>query len=139
MAVLKATLDVNLKPLKELAKQFPDFRGGWLAYMGREARHTLKKDYLSGQEINLRKFPRDSKGRYTITSDVNKRRTSVKVYAYPANLFERGRMLRSGRKEAGKYIITRKLKQAVASKQSSYIGYIENNLLQRDLKKVGLK
>ncbi len=138
MAVLKADVDFNFKPLAELAKQFPDFRGGYLGYIGREARITLKEDFLSGQEINLRKYPTDSKGNRTIRADVNKRRTQTKVYAYPANLFERGRMLRSGRKEAGKFIITRKLKSAVAANMGNYTGYIENVLLPRDIKKVGL-
>jgi hypothetical protein len=137
MAVLRGEISFNLKPLADMARQFPSFGGRLLAFFGSKARTLLKEEYLSGQEINLNKFPRDAMGRYTITSDVNRARTSVKIYSYPVNLFEKGRRLRNGRKEPPKRIIGTKLKQAVASRSSTYVSDFENRILNPEIKKAG--
>ena len=120
MALLTVTAQADLKPIAELARLFPSFNGRYLALIGKRSRTLLKQQFLSGQELTLRAFPTDSRGRNTITSDVNKRRTQMKLYAYPLNLFELGRRLRSGKKEKGKYIITKKLKGVVENKIPSY-------------------
>lgn len=138
MAVLRPEVSFKFDGIRQLVVAFPSLSGRLLALIGKRARTTLKDKYLSGQEINLRAFPLDRNGRRTIVSDVNKQRTAVKVYSYPANLFERGRTLRNGSKEAGKYIITKKLKQSVMSGMSSYVREFESRILEPELKKKGL-
>lgn len=138
MAILKADIDFNFEPIQKLIKIFPDLNGRFLSLIGKRSRALLKQNYLSGQELNLRVFPRDRNGKYTITSDVNKKQDQVKIYSYPVNLFEKGRLLRSGRKEPGKFIITRKLKQDVMSRTGTYIQQFENKILKPEIKKVGL-
>lgn len=137
MAILKGSVEFNFKEFRELAQQFPSFGGRLLAFVGSRGRTILKEKHLSGQEIDLRKFPKDSMGRYTITSDVNRRRTAVKIYSYPVNLFEKGRILRNGRKEPAKRIIGTKLKQDVASRIASWTTEFENEIMQPEIKKAG--
>ena len=138
MAVLKATVDFETKGFSKLLKEFPDMNGIFLRYVGAEARKHLKQQYLSGQEIDLRQFPRDKRGRYTITSNVNKKRTFTKIASYPVNLFERGRGLRGGGREAGKYIITRKLKSDVEGKMNTFARRYESDIMQGRIDKLGL-
>lgn len=138
MAILRAEAEFNLKPIQDLIRVFPDLGGRYLALVGKRARTLLKEEYLSGQEITLHAYPTGKSGKTTITSDVNKKRTSVKIYSFPVNLFERGRMLRSGAKEPGKYIITRKLKQAVSSRIAGYTTEFEAKILEPEIKKAGL-
>ena len=137
MAILKAEVTFDLTPIKTLIKIFPDLGGRYLALVGKRSRTLLKEEYLSGQELMLRAFPVGKSGKRTITSDVNKKRTQVKIYSFPVNLFEKGRTLRSGRKEPGKYIITRKLKQAVSGRMGSYITEFETRILEPEIKKAG--
>lgn len=137
MAILKGVVDFNFKEFRELAQQFPEFGGRLLSFVGARSRTQLKEKYFSGQEITLRKFPVDSLGRYTITSDVNKTRESVKIYSYPVNLFEKGRMLRNGRKEPAKRIIGTKLKQDVASRAATWSNEFEQEVIQKEIKKAG--
>lgn len=138
MAIIKAEASFNTHPIQKLIAIFPDLAGGFLALVGSRARRLLKQEYLSGQELNLEAHPKDAKGRYTITSDVNKKRTQVKIYSYPVNLFETGRRLRDGTKEAGKFIITRKLKNAVSSRMANYVSDFENKILNPKIKGAGL-
>lgn len=139
MAYLKAEVEFDLSSLFEIKKMLPSMNGRLLSLIGKRARTILKEQYLSGQELTLNAFPRDKIGRYTITSDVNRNRNAVKIYSYPVNLFEYGRMLRSGKKEPGKHIITRKLKQAVYSGIGSWINEAEKVILEDEIKKAGLK
>ena len=138
MATLSASLEGDFKGILKFASAFPNLSGRFLALVGKRARTTLKEKYLSGQEITLRAFPTDSRGRRTIVSDVNKRRTQVKIYSYPVNLFEKGRRLRSGSKEPGKFIITKKLKQDVMSGFAGYVNEWESKVLEDQLRKDGL-
>ncbi len=138
MALLRADIQFNFEGIQKLAIIYPEINGRLLALIGSRARTTLKEDFLSGQELTYKSFGRDKRNRPFITSDVNKKRTQTKIYSYPANLFEKGRLLRSGRKEAGKFIITRKLKQSVMSKMSTYVSEFENKILEPEIKKAGL-
>ena len=137
MAILRGEIQFSTREFQDLVKQFPDFGGRLLALIGKRGRTVLKEDYLSGQEIDLRAFPRDAMGRYTTSSDVNRRRTEVKIYSYPVNLFEKGRRLRSGRKEPAKNIIRGKLKQAVMSRLGSYTNEFERSVLDPEIKRLG--
>ena len=138
MAVLRTEATFDYSPIQELVKQFPSLGGRYLALVGKRSRVLLKEQLLSGQEITLNAYPTDARGRNTITSDVNKKRNQVKIYSYPANLFERGRMLRSGKKERGKYIITKKLKGLVEPKIPNYITEFENRILEPEINNMGL-
>lgn len=92
MAFLKADITYNIDKYAELLQDaFPDIKLRFLALIGTRIEQRLKSNYLSGQELDLRSFPVDKLGRRTIRNDVNKRRTQVKVYSYPVNLFEEGR------------------------------------------------
>ncbi len=138
MAILKTAIHYNFRPLQELSESYPDFNGMLLAFVGSKLRLVLRKKYLSGQDIDLRAFPVDRKGRYTVNSNVDKRRRQTKISAYPINFFERGRTLRDGRKEAGTFTITKKLKQDADSRMSGYISDFETRILSKELKKLGL-
>lgn len=138
MAVLKPEVEFKFEGIQRLIATFPDLSGRLLALIGKRSRTLLRDRYLSGQELTLRKFPVDRRGRRTITSDVNRARTQVKIYSYPVNLFERGRKLRDGRKESGKYIITRKLKGDVNGRVQGYVREWENRILEQEIKKAGL-
>jgi len=136
MGILKFEIEYNNATVISLLKKIPELSGRYLSLIGKRARTILKENYLSGQELNLRAFPEDKIGRKTITSDVNKKRDTTRIYSYPVNLFEKGRRLRSGRKEPGKYIITKKLKQEVISGLSSYQREFET-AIQNELKALG--
>ena len=138
MAILKAEFTTNLESIRQLIQIFPELNGRFLSLVGKRGRTILKEEYLYGQDLTLKAFPKDKLGRFTITSDVNRKRTQVKIYSYPVNLFERGRMLRSGRKEPGNFIITRKLKQAIMSRMGSYVNEFEDQILNPEIRKVGL-
>ena len=138
MAVLRPTVVFNFEPLQQLARVFPELNGRFLALIGSRARRILKEEYLSGQELTYKSFGKSKSGQHFITSDVNKKRTFVKIYSFPLNLFEKGRTLRSGRRESGKFIITRKLKQDILSRSSRYVTEFESRILQKELKGLGL-
>ena len=138
MAGLKVEAEFNFKPIQQLLEIYPELNGRFLSLVGKRARQTLKENYFSGQEIDLRAFPVDSRGRNTITSDVNKRRNIVKIYSYPNNLFEKGRKLRSGTKSKGNFVVTKKLKSAIMSRIGSYINEFETRVTQPEIKKAGL-
>ena len=137
MAFLKAGIEFNIKEFADMAAQFPSFGGQLLAFFGYKGRTLLKEEFLSGQELTLDVFPRNTRGAYTITSDVNRKRTAVKIYSPPVNLFESGRGLRSGRREPAKRIIRTKLKQAVASRTASYVIEFENRIMNPEIRKAG--
>ncbi len=138
MARIKTEVTFNTKPLQKLIQAFPDLAGGFLALVGKRGRTYLKEQLLSGQELNV--FTNDpsrvkgKSGKLLITSDVNRKRTQVKIYSFPVNLFERGRGLRSGAREAGKYIITRKLKQAVSAGMAGYVNEFENRFVKKAIR-----
>lgn len=137
MAYLTAEVKTNFKPLTAAVGALTNANGKFLAYVGSKARTALRKEFLSGQEITLTKLIDDA-GRRTIRSDVNKFRTQTKIYAYPVNLFENGRTLRDGRREAPKQIITKKLKGTVESRMSGYISVFEKKFIEPELREVGL-
>lgn len=141
MASVKKTINVGVEykisELVRLKKMIPGVSGTYLGIIGKDARQILKKKYLSGQEINLKVYPLDKRNYHTVTSQVDKSNTFVRIYSYPVNLFEKGRKLRSGKKESGKFIITKKLKSDVSSKMSAYQVKFER-ILQNEIDK-GLK
>ena len=138
MAILKFEVEYSNSTVLNLLEKVPELSGRYLSLVGKRARTLLKENYLSGQELNLKAFPEDKIGRKTVTSDVNRKRDTTKIYSYPLNLFEKGRRLRDGSKEAGKYIITKKLKQDVMARVASYTNEFESTI-QRELDILGEK
>jgi len=134
MAYIKYTFTTDNKRLSQIAGVLPSVSGKFLAYVGGKARHLLKKLFLSGQEIDLRAYPKDKKGRYTITSNVSKDRKSTTIKSYPLNLFEEGRYLRNGEREPGKFVLQVKLKEAVMSNLPQYANDFEKEPLEEVLK-----
>jgi hypothetical protein len=144
MAVLKGEVTFKVSGFAKLLKVIPDLNGSYLAYIGKRGRQILRDKFFRGQELDYSKqrtkdgFPIDKRGRFTITSNVDKRQTKTTLSSYPANLFEHGRILRSGRKEAGKKIITGKLKREVSANIQRYATQYENRFVKKALKGINL-
>ena len=137
MAGVRAEVEFNLDGLIGLKLLIPELSGRLLQKIGANAKDILKNDFYKGQEINVPK-DKDKLGRRLITYDVNKTRKFVKVYSYPANLFEEGRKLRSGEMEPAKHIIRVKLKNAVTSRLAGYVADFERQIVKEELAAKGL-
>ena len=144
MARLKGSVKFRVTGFKELEDQFPDVNGGYLAYVGKRGRQIMKNKLFAGQELDYRNlptkdgFPVDKTGRPVIMSDVNKKRNKVTLYSYPAILYEKSRLLRSGRKETAKAIFRTKLKREIATNMQRYARQYEGRFLKKALKGMGL-
>lgn len=117
-----------------LAKAWPDIAFYMSRTIGKNSRELLYYQFLSGQEINLKAYPRDKAGRNTVSSASTGKNT--KISSYPTNLFERGRTLRSGARDPGKYIITRKLKAAVGGRLQGWVDSFESKEIQKAFDRV---
>ena len=134
MAGIKFDVSAETKELHALIKSFPTLQARIFAYIGKRGRLTLKGQLLSGQEIMLRKDT-DIKGRHTITHSVMKKAQGVRFSSYPVNLFERGRTLRSGKREPGKRIITRKFKALVDQNLQKWSNDAMKKIMDPEIKK----
>ena len=135
MAGITFDMSGNFKQFHVLVKSFPGLALAFLSSVGKQGRLLLKGSFLSGQEIDLTKYPRDKKGKYTVSSGVISRK-KVSIYSYPVNLFERGRTLRSGRKEPGKRIIRGKFKVVMNAKVQGFANRAYGRILARHMEKV---
>ena len=141
MAILKAEVEFSTDFIQEIAKTIPEINGGFLSFVGSRARTLLKERLLSGQELDAfgdgasKGKTKDKIGRYLVSSDVNKKQTETKIYSYMVNLFENGRTLRDGSREAGQDIIGVKLKQMVTMNMASYVNEYEPRI-QKELDKI---
>jgi len=96
-----------------MAKAFPKLSARLLGYIGKSLSLELYKKHLKGQEgITLyprshdtEGFPLDSNSRRMSSYSIKKGAKVVTVSSYPLNFFEKGRRLRSGRREPGKGIL----------------------------------
>jgi len=137
MATLK--FEINKKDfmvIDEMRKLFPELRARTMGHIGSQSKKILKQNFLSGQEIDLRAYPTDKKGKRTISYSIGKNAKHVSISSYPMNLFEKGRMLRSGRKEPGKKVITGKLKQAIMSNLQNMVNEFDKNVWEKELNKI---
>lgn len=114
---------------------FPDLMDHLLKSVGVKGRLTLKGELLAGQAITLRKHPADKAGRHTISSSVTKRSPKLVISSYPTDFFETGRLLRSGVREPGKYIITRKLKGLIDPRLQGWVSEFERETIDREAAK----
>ena len=121
---------------RELANQFPQLRARLMGYVGKSGKDRLYNNFLKGQAIDLRVYPEDSKGRRTVNYSVGRNANAVSISSYPMNLFERGRMLRSGRKEPGKKVIKGSFKQMMNSQLQGILQDFDRTILQQELNKV---
>ena len=135
MASLKVELSENQWVfLNHLREMFPEMRARTLGYIGKEGKALLKKRFLSGvsgQGINLEQHPHDVLGRRTVSYSVGKKAKHALIASYPLNLFERGRKLRSGKKEKGKYIITRRFKQVMNNDLQKIVNEFDQMVLSK--------
>lgn len=102
-------MTTDFATFNQMVNNFPDIRVRMLSGVARRGRDVLRNDFLSGQALNLKKDLTDKIGRYLVNGRVG-RRSTVGWSSYPANLFERGRTLRDGRREPGRHIIMKQFK-----------------------------
>lgn len=135
MARLELEAKGDFHSIRKLAEFFPELRAMTLGFVGKTGVKRLRRRFLLGQEITLRKYPFDAIGRRTIKYSVGKGAAHVRIGSYPLNLFESGRRLRSGRKEPGKRIIKGKFKKMMEADLQGILNTFDNLFLKRELKK----
>lgn len=105
---------VDLEVLERTVARFPQMRSRYLGFTATKIKRLMKSQFLSGQEILLTK-DRDSMGRSMIDYRLARRGERARLTSIPMNLFERGRTLRSGEREGGKWVLTRKVPEQARS------------------------
>lgn len=134
MAGIKVEIDETaFIMLRKLREQFPKLRAQILGYVGHEGKKRLKKQFLSGQEIDLSAYPEDRAMRRTVGYALGRGAEYVRISSYPMNLFERGRRLRSGSRESGKYVVTRKFKSVIMADLQGIVSEFDVKFLKREL------
>ena len=122
--------------MRKLVEMFPQVRAQLLGYVGSEGKRNLKTKLLSGQSLNLRAYPEDKRGRRTVGYSINRRADMVSISSYPVNLFERGRRLRSGKKEPARNIIRGRLKGIMQSDLQRILNEFDSKFLEKEMKKI---
>ena len=122
--------------MNRLRDMFPELQAQTLGFVGAESKKILKEKFLSGsgQDINLIKDKKDKKGRRTISYSIGKNAKSVTIASYVLNLFERGRGLRGGGREAGKKVYPR-LKNQIEGQMNKILNEFDGKYLQRKINK----
>ena len=105
---------VDLEVLERTVERFPQTRSRYLGFTATKLKRLMKSQFLSGQEILLTK-DRDAMGRSMIDYRLARRGERARLTSIPMNLFERGRTLRSGQREGGKWVLTRKVPEQARS------------------------
>lgn len=137
MAILKMELTGNFDFMRTLQKAIPELNARILGFVGKEGKGTLYKKLLKGQEgVTLRKAPVDKMNRRTYSYDLGRGAKHVRISSYPFNLFESGRRLRNGKREAGRHIVGRKFKTYFMAELQSVVNKADNKILQTELDKV---
>ena len=88
--MIKVSMSGGFGSLNQLAKSWGGIRAAFMSYIGSQGRIALKMRFLSGQVLDLRKYPKDVKGRHTTSSSVGKKANSASISSYPVNLYEGG-------------------------------------------------
>ena len=122
---MDANLTFDVDDIKKIIKAFPATASRVMGRVGHQAAEFAKKKYLSekGPNTLLYRGWKDKKGRHKILWSVQRGGRSVNISSYPLNLFERGRMLRSGKMEKGRYILSRRLRADVKSMQTQWLNW----------------
>ena len=105
---------VDLEVLERTVERFPQMRSRYLGFTATKLKRLMKSQFLSGQEILLTK-DHDAMGRSMIDYRIARRGERARHTSIPMNLFERGRTLRSGEREQGKWVLTRKVPRQAQS------------------------
>jgi hypothetical protein len=113
----------------QIGRVLPEVRARALGWVGARGTELLYNNFLSGQAIKL-KSTRDKKGRRTVSYSVGRRAETVSISSYPMNLFEFGRLLRSGRRESGKHVITGKFRALMSSNLQSTVDAFDQKVLE---------
>lgn len=124
-----ASATIDMAALERVIERFPEMRSRYLGFTANKIKHLVKSQFLSGQEIMLHK-DRDSRGRSMVNYAIARRGQRARLTSIPMNLFERGRMLRSGLREPGRYVITRKAPQTADKHLQSWAAEFERSVLQ---------
>jgi hypothetical protein len=110
-----------------------------LNYVGARGKELLFNNFLRGQELRYSSgsaYDKDSKGRRKVSYSVGKSKGHVRISSYPVNLFEHGRMLRSGQREAGKNIILGKFNALMSNRLQGILNYFDSNVVNGLAKEV---
>lgn len=100
--------DINDARLVEYINMFPELRGKVLTRLGHATKRRLRRKYTnetSAYAVDYRRKVYASDGtalaNYSVR-DLNRFKTRVRVTSFPLNLFDQGRLLRSGKREPAK-------------------------------------
>ena len=115
---MKMKMAGNFDEVDNLIKRFPHLKKSFMSSISYQAKELLYNQYLKGKAINLRGKRKDKRGRFLVSSKFV-RGDKIKVASYPLNLFENGRILRDGKKESGKKVMT-KLRSFIRSRSSNF-------------------
>jgi hypothetical protein len=126
-----------LPDLMALSRQVPRLAARILGFLGKEAAMELYDNYLSGQDFTFNVpitrsasgSPRGPSGKRVVSYSIGKGLKWVRVSSFPLNLFEGGRKLRSGAREAPKKILRGKLKSALSGQIPGLLGRAEKLII----------
>lgn len=120
---------VDLEALDRVIERFPEMRSRYLGFTATRIKTLMKSQFLSGQEILLTKS-QDTLGRSMVNYRISNRGEKARLTSIPMNLFERGRLLRSGQKERGKWVVTRKVPKEAQVQVNSWAREFEQEILR---------
>ena len=132
---LKIDVTHNLHKLKKFGEKIPNVFVSYLSNIAKHGRNLLRKDLLSGKALNLKGDTTDKIGRNLVNGRVI-RDFNITFASYPVNLFERGRTLRNGSSEAGKYIITREFKTLLNTRLQGFADHALEKTIKKEIKKI---
>lgn len=136
MASLKFEVDTSgMTEFHKLRNMFPELNASTLGYVGNEGKKRLKKLMLRS-DLDFKSLEKDSKGRPIVSYSIGRGAKFVKIGSYPMHLFDNGRMLRSGRKETGRKIVTGKLKSIMQSDIQSIVNKFDKTILQKEMDRI---
>jgi hypothetical protein len=112
ITLLEGEISGHIPNYSALAEAFPEMTTKILARVGFLSGLRLYEETVSGGKITYRDtrtgdkgWPLSKSGRGLVKYHVNKRNKSVSITSFPLNLFEKGRRLRDGTREAGRHIM----------------------------------
>jgi hypothetical protein len=130
MTTLELVETGELPNFEALIKQFPELSARILGYLGKNAAMELEammEAGTNGVQFHEMSGNRKSRGgRRMITYSVGKGAKWVRVSSFPLNLFEGGRTLRGGGREAARNIIRGKLKGTFSGRIGGLVHEAEN-------------
>jgi hypothetical protein len=127
-----------LPDLVALSRQVPRLAARILGFLGKEAAMELYENYLESPKFfqsdtditrSASGSPHGPSGKRVVSYSVGKGLKWVRVSSFPLNLFEGGRKLRSGAREAPKKILRGKLKSALSGQIPGLLGRAEKFII----------